>query len=296
MRRLRGSALDRCRDPGRARPPGRESSDQPHPTARQLPARVQGPVGREDISHTAAHRSSRAEVGGRDARDTARNRPSPGCAQGDAQGAHGRKSTVPGGVGPRARGNGNTHRAPGGLRARARRRPGAGPSTVQALLAARIDRLRSDEKHLLQCAAVIGNEIPLALLEGVADLDEESLPQALGRLRSSELLYEARLFPDPEYTFKHALVQDVAYQGLLHERRRTLHCRVGELIESRSPGRPAEHAETLGAHFEQGEAWDKAARYLLAAAQQSRERFAYTAALRFCERALECAERSPGSA
>ena len=170
------------------------------------------------------------------------------------------------------------------------------PSTVQALLAARIDRLRSDEKHLLQCAAVIGNEIPLALLEGVADLDEESLPQALGRLRSSELLYEARLFPDPEYTFKHALVQDVAYQGLLHERRRTLHCRVGELIESRSPGRPAEHAETLGAHFEQGEAWDKAARYLLAAAQQSRVRFAYNAALRFCERALECAERSPGSA
>ena len=169
------------------------------------------------------------------------------------------------------------------------------PATVQALLAARIDRLPPEDKHLLQCAAVIGNDVPLALLEGVAELGDEDLQRGLARLRASELLYEARLFPDPEYTFKHALVHDVAYGGLLHERRSILHRRVGELMEARFSGRLGEHAEALGAHFEQGESWAKAACHLLGAAEQSRERFAYGAALRFCERAIACAGRTAGS-
>jgi class 3 adenylate cyclase/pimeloyl-ACP methyl ester carboxylesterase len=168
------------------------------------------------------------------------------------------------------------------------------PATVQALLAARIDRLTRDEKHLLQCAAVIGTDVPLPLLEGVAELSSEEVQRALGRLRAAELLYETRLFPEAEYTFRHALVHDVTYQSLLQERRRALHRRVGELMEASYVGRVAEVAEAVGTHLELGEAWRGAARHLLAAAEKSKERLAYAAALGLCHRALACAAREPG--
>jgi predicted ATPase len=97
------------------------------------------------------------------------------------------------------------------------------PATVQAVLAARIDRLPADAKHLLQTAAVIGHEVPLILLQAVADLSEEALHRSLAQLQGAEFLYETRLFPEREYTFKHALTHEVAYGSLLQERRRTLH-------------------------------------------------------------------------
>ena len=168
------------------------------------------------------------------------------------------------------------------------------PATVQALLASRIDRLAPEEKHLLQCAAAIGTEVSLPLLEGVAELSADDLQRALGRLRAAELLYEVRLFPDAEYTFRHALVHDVAYQGLLQERRRALHRRIGELMETRHGGRVAELAEAVGTHLERGEVWGRAAQHLLAAAEKSKERLAYAAALALCQRALACATREPG--
>src|SRR5262249_53933833 len=99
------------------------------------------------------------------------------------------------------------------------------PATVQAMLAARIDRLPPEEKHILQCAAVIGKDIPLLLLGDVADQPDAALRSALARLQGAEFLYEIRIFPDPEYTFKHALTHEVAYGSLLHERRRALHAR-----------------------------------------------------------------------
>jgi predicted ATPase len=96
------------------------------------------------------------------------------------------------------------------------------PETVHAVLAARIDRLPPDEKRLLQAAAVVGNEVPIALLSAAADLPEEALLQSLAHLQSAEFLYETRFFPDREYTFKHALTHDVAYESLLKERRKVL--------------------------------------------------------------------------
>src|SRR5262249_31001641 len=99
------------------------------------------------------------------------------------------------------------------------------PATVQAILAARIDRLAPDEKRLLQAAAVIGRDVPLPLLLAIADAPEGEVRAELTRLQAAEFLYEARLFPDLEYTFKHALTHDVAYQGLLQDRRRDLHAR-----------------------------------------------------------------------
>src|SRR4029453_4351428 len=95
------------------------------------------------------------------------------------------------------------------------------PATVHAVLAARIDRLPPEEKRLLQTAAVIGTEAPFALLQTIAELSEEELRRGLGHLQAAEFLYETSLFPELEYTFKHALTHEVAYDTLLQERRRT---------------------------------------------------------------------------
>jgi class 3 adenylate cyclase/pimeloyl-ACP methyl ester carboxylesterase len=161
------------------------------------------------------------------------------------------------------------------------------PATVQTVLAARIDRLPPEEKHLLQTAAVIGNEISLPLLQSIAELPEEVLHRGLTHLQTAEFLYETSLFPELVYTFKHALTRDVAYESLLHERRRTLHGRVGAAIEALYPSRLAEYAEMLAHHFEQGEIWAKAAHYLLNAAERAKAQYAYPHAARFCTRALE---------
>jgi hypothetical protein len=97
------------------------------------------------------------------------------------------------------------------------------PATVQAVLAARIDRLPSEEKRLLQTAAVIGTEVPLPLLQVIAELPEAALHGGLAHLQAAEFLYETRLFPEREYTFKHALTHEVAYSSLLQERRHALY-------------------------------------------------------------------------
>ena len=136
------------------------------------------------------------------------------------------------------------------------------PATVQAVLAARIDRLPPDDKRLLQSASVIGNEVPLALLQAIADMPEESVRGGLARLQAAEFLYEVRLFPDAEYTFKHALTLEVAYGTLLHERRRELHARIVDALERLSPDRLTEQSARLAHHAFRGEVWGKALTYL----------------------------------
>ena len=96
------------------------------------------------------------------------------------------------------------------------------PATVQALLAARIDRLPPEDKRLLQTAAVIGTEVSWPLLQAIADTPDEALYRSLAHLQAAEFLYETSLFPERAYTFKHALTHEVASGSLLHERRRAL--------------------------------------------------------------------------
>ena len=120
------------------------------------------------------------------------------------------------------------------------------PATVQAVLAARIDRLPAEEKRLLQTAAVIGTEVPLPLLHAIADVPEAVLQRHLTALQSAEFLYETRLFPEHEYTFKHALTHEVAYGSLLLERRRVLHARIVEALEALAGERVAEQVERAG--------------------------------------------------
>jgi predicted ATPase/class 3 adenylate cyclase len=136
------------------------------------------------------------------------------------------------------------------------------PPTVQAILAARIDRLLDEDKRLLQVAAVVGKNVPLVLLQTVANLPEYSLRAGLSRLQDAEFIYETELFPDLGYTFKHALTQEVAYGGLLQDRRRLLHARLVEAIETLHGDRIGDHVETLAHHALRADLREKAAHYL----------------------------------
>jgi class 3 adenylate cyclase/tetratricopeptide (TPR) repeat protein len=161
------------------------------------------------------------------------------------------------------------------------------PATVQAVLAARIDRLPPEEKRLLQTAAVVGTEVPFALLRTIADLPEATLHRGLAHLQTAEFLYETRLFPEQVYTFKHALTHEVAYSSLLLERRRVLHARLVEALEALAPDRGAEQVERLAHHALRGEVWDKAVTYCQQAGARAHERAAFREAVVAFEQALQ---------
>ena len=169
------------------------------------------------------------------------------------------------------------------------------PATVQAILAARIDRLPSDEKRLLQSASVIGKDVPVALLRSIAELPEDQLQRGLAHLQTGEFLYEMNLFPEMEYTFKHALTHEVAYASLLQERRRVLHARMVEVIEQLYPGRLAEHVERLALHASRGELWPKAVGYGRDAGAKALARSAHPEAVASFEQALEALGHLPES-
>jgi predicted ATPase len=146
------------------------------------------------------------------------------------------------------------------------------PPTVQVILAARIDTLSPEDNRLLQSAAVIGKDVPFALLAALAEQREEEPHQGLAHLQAAEFLYEVGLFPDLQYTFKHALTHEVAYGSVLHGRRRALHARLVEVIETLHGDRLAEHVEQLAHHAFLAEVWPKAATYLREAAAKLLDR------------------------
>jgi class 3 adenylate cyclase/tetratricopeptide (TPR) repeat protein len=169
------------------------------------------------------------------------------------------------------------------------------PATVQAVLAARIDRLPLEEKHLLQTAAVIGTEVPWPLLQAIADLPEAALYHGLAHLQAAEFLYETRLFPERAFTFKHALTHEVAYSSLLQERRRVLHSRIVEALETLSAERVAEQVERLAHHALRGAVWDKAMAYCRQAAARAMARSAQLEAVGYVEQALGTLAHLPES-
>jgi len=167
------------------------------------------------------------------------------------------------------------------------------PVTVQAVLAARIDRLPPEEKRLLQTAAVIGTEVPLPLLQAIADLPEETLHRGLAHVQAAEFLYEARLFPELAYTFKHALTHEVAYGTILQERRRTLHASIVEASETLYRARLTDQVERLAHHALRGELWDKAVAYCRQAGDKALARSASREAVACFEQALAAVEHLP---
>ena len=167
------------------------------------------------------------------------------------------------------------------------------PATVQVVLAARIDRLTSEEKHLLQTAAVIGTDVPSSLLRSMAEMPEDAFHTSLSRLQAAEFLYETHLLPEHLYTFKHALTHEVAYGNLLQERRRVLHARIVDALETNESARLTDQVEQLAHHACRGEAWDKAVRYCRQAGQQAAARSVHREAVARYEQALAALTHLP---
>ena len=167
------------------------------------------------------------------------------------------------------------------------------PATVQAILASRIDRLPATEKQLLQSAAVIGKDVPFVLLHAVTDETEGGVRRQLAHLQSAEFLYETRLFPDSEYSFKHALTQEVAYGSLLTDRRRAIHARIVAELEQLQGDRLAEQVERLAHHALRAEMWDKAVLYGRQAGAKAIARWAMRDARPHLDRALMATAHLP---
>ena len=167
------------------------------------------------------------------------------------------------------------------------------PATVQSMLAARIDRLSPEDKRLLQTASVVGKDVPFVLLQAIAELPDEALRRGLEHLQAAEFVHATGLYPELEYTFKHALTHEVAYQGLLHDRQRALHARITEALERLSTERVGEQAERLAHHALRGELWEKAVAYLRQAGLRAMARAANREAIAHLEQALGALRRLP---
>jgi class 3 adenylate cyclase/tetratricopeptide (TPR) repeat protein len=167
------------------------------------------------------------------------------------------------------------------------------PATVQAILAARIDRLPLAEKQLLQSAAVIGRELSFPLLHAITEVPEDVVRRGLAHLQQAEFLYETRLYPELAYAFKHALTHDVAYGSLLQGQRRVLHARIVEAIERLWAERLSTQVEQLAHHAVRGERWEKALVYCRQAGIKATMRSAHREAVEYFEHALTALEQLP---
>ena len=169
------------------------------------------------------------------------------------------------------------------------------PATVQAVLAARIDRLPSEEKRLLQAAAVIGKNFPFALLHAIAELADEPLAHGLAHLQAAEFLYETSLFPDAEYTFKHALTHEVAYQSLLRSSRQNCHERIAGVIEQRFHDIVESQPQLLAHHYTEAGLGAHASPYWQRAGARAHEHGAHAEAITYLRKGLELLKAMPES-
>ena len=167
------------------------------------------------------------------------------------------------------------------------------PATVRAVLAARIDRLAPEDKRVLQQAAAVGKDVSFPLLRLVAEEPEDALRHRLGTLQAAEFLREARLFPYLEYTFTHALTHEVAYGGLVHDRRKSLHAGIANAMDQLYADRVTERAEALAYHAVRGEVWDRAVDALCLAGGAAYARGAISDTVDRCEQALDILPRLP---
>lgn len=159
------------------------------------------------------------------------------------------------------------------------------PDTIQGIIMARLDRLGEAGKRTMQVASVIGRQFLVRLLEHLVE-EIGQLEEILTELQALEMISRQWLLPEPAYMFKHAMMQDVAYNSLLLRRRQELHRAVGYAIEALYPGRLAEHYAELAHHFTQGEMWPKALEYSTLAGDRAAEAFANVEAKAHYMRAL----------
>jgi len=167
------------------------------------------------------------------------------------------------------------------------------PTTVQAVLAARIDRLSPGHKDLLQTLAVIGKEFSRRMVARTTLLAEDQLVLMLEELQASEFILERSASPEAMYSFKHALTQEVAYRSLLSERRALLHGRVGAAVEEVFAAHLDDHLASLARHFRESTNTTKAIHYLRLAGEQASRRAANAEALALLGAALQLISKEP---
>ena len=151
------------------------------------------------------------------------------------------------------------------------------PDRVEALIADRLSRLPRPLRRLVLLCAVIGFDVPLPLAARLAGEAPDALYPRLARLQSEQLLYESRKYPDPEFSFKHALTRDVAYRTILAARRRAHHARIVELLESEPAEAQDRNLDDLCYHAIQAQLLPKAVGLLQRAARKAATRSAYQA-------------------
>jgi predicted ATPase len=169
------------------------------------------------------------------------------------------------------------------------------PPTVQGILTARIDRLPSDAKDLLQTLAVIGREFPLSLIRAVVPKSDDELHRILNDLQLGEFIYEQPAVGDTEYIFKHALTQEVSYNSVLIERRKQLHERIGAALETLYASSLDDHLAELAHHYGRSANVEKAVEYLGRAGQQAAQRSAYADGINRLSAAIDLLQKLPES-
>jgi predicted ATPase len=170
------------------------------------------------------------------------------------------------------------------------------PSSIQGILASRIDGLSASEKDLLQTMAVVGEDFPLNLIKHIVESPEDRVAPLLKSLQSGEFIYEQPGLGEAEYTFKHVLTREVAYNAMLMERRRVLHERTGQVIEALFKNRIDDHLAELAHHNGRSANTRKAVEYLFRAGRQAAARSAYSEAVTRLSSALAFLERLPDNA
>jgi len=170
------------------------------------------------------------------------------------------------------------------------------PSTVQAVLASRIDRLPPDQKELLQTLAVIGKEFPLRLVREISGKPDEELQRLLSGLQMSEFIYEQPAVSDVAYVFKHALSQQVASGSALQERRRVLHQRAARVLEAQFPEIAETQPELIAHHYTEAGLAQEAVPHWHRAGVRSLQRWANFEAISHLKKGLELLGSIPESA
>jgi class 3 adenylate cyclase len=163
------------------------------------------------------------------------------------------------------------------------------PDRVDMLIADRLARLPRPLRRLIKLCAVIGSDVPVDLAVALTGIPQDALYPQLLKLQSEKLLYETRKFPDPQFSFKHALTRDTAYRATLAATRRKSHARLVEILEAGDEAARMRHLDDLCVHAIQAQLWSRAAPYLHQAASRAAARGAYQLAATYLNRAHEIA-------
>jgi len=166
------------------------------------------------------------------------------------------------------------------------------PDTIQGIIAARIDRVDEGVKRIMQVASVIGREFAFRILQSIMGMREE-LKSSLLNLQGLEFISQKQLFPELEYLFKHALTQEVAYNSLLLKRRKEIHEKIGNAIETLYPENLEEYYELLAYHYTRSENKDKAVTYLDFANRKAARFNAMEEAFGYFEEAMKLLDALP---